>query len=220
MESERILSLDVSSKTGWASMVSSDSGIELEAYGMIPAIHQPEGPYPSVFVDWAQLCFNEVNKLVIRFKPDVLVIEETCAGSKGVYSQKILEFTHYLLAKFIKESNIKSVYLLTGAWRSEVGAKMTKEESKHNKEVKKYKEQNKTKIAYDIKGKRVGKLTKKHINIRRANEVFGQFLKEPLRKKNEDEADSLLLGYCYHLRRLNVNNSQEVSVEEIIRGTV
>jgi hypothetical protein len=217
---ERILSLDVSSKTGWASMVSSDSGVVLEEYGMIPAIHQPEGPYPSVFVDWAQLCFNEIDLLIKRFKPQVLVIEETCAGSKGVYTQKILEFCHYLLAKFIKESNIKSVYLLTGAWRSEVGAKMTKEESEHNKKVKEYKEKHGTKRAYDINGKLIGKKTKKHINIRRANEVFGKFLKEPLRKKNEDEADSMLLGFCYHLRRLKENKAQEVSLEDIVKGEV
>jgi hypothetical protein len=48
----------------------------------------------------------------------------------------------------------------------------------------------------------MGKITRKHVNIRRANEVFGAFLKTPLRKKDEDTADSLLLGYCYHLRRL------------------
>ena len=82
---------------------------------------------------------------------------------------------------------------------------MTKEESKHNKAVKKYKEKNATSIAYDEKGKRIGRLTKKHINVRRANEVFGQYLKTPLKKKDEDTADSLLLGYCYHLRRIKQN---------------
>jgi Holliday junction resolvasome RuvABC endonuclease subunit len=217
MNPERILSLDMSTKTGWASMVSMDDGIQLEAYGQIPAIHQPEGAYPGVFVDWAQLVFNEINVLIKRFDPDILAIEETCAGSKGVYSQKILEFCHYLLAKYIKESNIRSVYLLTGAWRTEVGAKMTKEESKHNKYVKEYKKEHKSKLARDINGKVIGKLTKKHINIRRANEVFGKFLKKPLRKKDEDTADSLLLGYTLHLRRLKENDrATEVSMEELI----
>lgn len=210
----------MSTKTGWAAMISSDSGIKLEDYGMVLQIPQPYGPYPASFVDWAYLVFNEVEKLIVKFKPDVLAIEETVAGSKAVYSQKILEFSHFLLAKYIKESNIRAVYLLTGAWRSEVGAKMTKEESKHNKEVKKYKEKNKTKIARDINGKRIGKLTKKHINIRRANEVFGEFLKEPLRKKNEDEADALLLGFALHLRRLKENTAQEVSLEDIVKGKV
>lgn len=202
MTDERVLTLDISSKTGWASLVSTKDGIELEAYGQLPAIHQPDGQYPSSMVDWAYLCYAEIMILVDRFAPDVLVIEETVAGSKAVYTQKFLEWVHFLVAKFIKESSIKATYLLTGAWRSEVGCLMTKEESKHNKAVKKYKEANNTKIAYDEKGKRIGRLTKKHINVRRANEVFGQYLKTPLRKKDEDTADSLLLGYCYHLRRI------------------
>ena len=185
-------------------MVSGPEGIVLEAYGTIPAIHTPIGAYPGSFVDWAYLCFGEISRLIDQYAPEVLVIEETVAGSKGVYTQKILEFIHFLLARFIRDTGIKAVYLLTGEWRSVVGCKMTKEESKHNKTVKKYKEDNKTKIAYSEAGKRVGKLTKKHINIRRANEVFGAFLKEPLRKKDEDHADALLLGFCYHLRRTKV----------------
>ena len=202
MTDERILTLDISSKTGWSSMVSTQNGIVLESYGTSPQIHEPDGQYPLNFLVWVDLCFEYIVRLIDSHAPDVLVIEETVAGSKAVYSQKFLEWMHYRLAKLIKETNIKAIYLLTGAWRSEVGAKMTKEESKHNKSVKKYKEAHGTKIAYNEAGKRIGKLTKKHINIRRANEVFGAFLKTPLRKKDEDTADSLLLGYCYHLRRI------------------
>lgn len=202
-------------------MISTDEGVILEAHGMVPAIHQPEGDYPGVFVDWAQLIFDEIRILIYRFNPDILVIEETCAGSKGVYTQKILEFSHFLLAKYIKESKIKSIYLLTGAWRSEVGAKMTKEESKHNKYVREYKEKHNSKRAYDINGKLIGLKTKKHINIRRANEIFGKFLKTPLRKKDEDTADSLLLGYTWHLRRLKKDDgAKEASIEDLVKGTI
>lgn len=202
MIEERILSLDISSKTGWALLVSGDTYF-LESCGQIPEINEPEGVYPQNYVQWAYTCFGEIVKLIADHAPDTLVIEETCAGSKNVYSQKILEFIHFLVAKLIKETNIKAIYLLTGAWRSEVGAKMTKEESKHNKAVKKYKEEhNNTRVAYNESGKRIGKLTKKHINIRRANEVFEKFLLVPLRKKDEDTADALLLAYTYHLRRL------------------
>ena len=218
MTSERILTLDISSKTGWTSMVSSDDGIFLEAYGTLPTIHEPEGKYPGNYVDWAYLVFNELENLIKTHHPDTLIIEETVAGSKAVYSQKFLEWTHFLLAKYIKESKIKATYLLTGAWRSEVGAKMTKEESKHNKKVKEYKEKHKTKIAYDENGKRIGKLTKKHINIRRANEVFGKFFKTPLKKKDEDLADSLLLGFCYHLRRTKKDSgTEEISLEDLLK---
>jgi Holliday junction resolvasome RuvABC endonuclease subunit len=216
MDAKTILSIDLSTKTGWAVIISSDAGAGLVDYGMIRQIPQPDGPYPSCFVDWAYLVFNGIEDLIKKFKPDMLAIEETVAGSKAVYSQKILEYSHFLLAKHIKDSNIESIYLLTGAWRSEVGAKMTKEESKHNKEVKAYKTKHGTKLARDINGKILGKLTKKHINIRRANEVFGPFLKEPLRKKNEDEADALLLALALHLRRLKGNKSEEVTMEDLI----
>lgn len=202
MTEERVLALDMSTKTGWAFMLSNSTGVELEAYGQVPEINEPEGVYPNNYVEWAYMCYGKIVELIERFAPNVLVIEETCAGSKSVYSQKILEFIHFLVAKFIKETTIKVVYLLTGAWRSEVSAKMTKEESKHNKAVKEYKKKHGTRLAYNESGKRIGKLTKKHINIRRANEVFGEFLPVLLRKKDEDAADSLLLGYCYHLRRM------------------
>lgn len=203
MIEERILALDVSSKTGWASMVSTDNGIILEAHGIVPQIHEPEGCYPNTYVDWACLIFEKIEELIIKYRPDVLAIEETCAGSKSVYSQKILEFCHFMLASFIKESNMKVMYLLTGEWRNLVGCKMTAEESKHNKAVREYKKKNKTKVAYNEEGKRIGIKTKKHVNIRRANEIFGKWLKEPLQKKNEDEADALLLGFCYHIKRLD-----------------
>lgn len=215
MDSERILTLDISSKTGYTLMVSSSSGIKFEGYGTLPAIHEPEGDYPCNYVIWANIVFIEINKLIQQYKPDCLVIEETVAGSKAVYTQKFLEWVHYLVACYIKESRIKATYLLTGAWRSEVGAKMTKEESKHNKYVREYKEKNSSKFAYDINGKRIGKLSKKHINIRRANEVFGHFFDKPLRKKDEDLCDSLLLGYCYHLRRLNSAAVKAVSMEDL-----
>lgn len=200
-------------------MVSSQDELVLEKYGMIPPIHQPEGAYPGVFVDWAELIFKEIDILIKKFKPDVLVVEETVAGSKAVYSQKILEFSHFLLAKFIRDNSVRSVYLLTGAWRSEVGCKMTKEESAHNEYVKEYKKKNKSKRAYDINGKLIGKLTKKHINIRVANEAFGKSLKEPLRKRDEDIADSLCLGLCYHLRRLKKKgNIEEVTMEQLVQN--
>jgi len=205
MTEERVLALDMSTKTGYASVVSGPSGIVLEAYGTLTQIHTPEGAYPESFIDWAYAIYEKIYELIEQFQPQVLVIEETSAGSKAIYTQKILEWIHFLVAKFIKETKIKAVYLMTEQWRRETGCKMTKEESKHNKAVKKYKEaHDNTKIAYDEKGKRIGRLTRKHINVRRANEVFGKFLDEPLRKKDEDTADSLLLAYCYHLRRMKL----------------
>ena len=92
MKSECILTIDLSSKTGWASMVSSDSSLVLEDYGTLPQIHQPEGSYPANFVLWAYQVFGEIKKLIDKYRPDIIAIEETVAGSKAVYSQKFLEW--------------------------------------------------------------------------------------------------------------------------------
>jgi hypothetical protein len=203
--SERVLTLDLSSKTGYNLVISSDEGIHLEAYGQVPKIECPESSYPVSYVLWAHEIFNKIEELVIKYSPDTLLIEETCAGSKNVYSQKLLEWSHFLVAKLIKDTGIKSVYMQTGVWRKEASSYMNSEEKLHNKEVAKYKKQNNTKIARDIKGKRIGKITKKHVAIRRANEVFGKYFDKPLRKKDEDLADSLCISLAYHNQRLRRN---------------
>lgn len=200
--SERVLSLDISTKTGWACIESSPTSFTLVDTGQIAKTSEPEGQYPSNYVEWAYSIFGEIYKLIETYQPDILVIEETAGGSKNARSQKILEYIHFLVAKFIRETGIRCIYLLTEQWRRETGCQMTKEELKSNRKVAEYKKKNDTSIAYDASGKRVGKITRKHVNIRRANELFGQWLEAPLRKKDEDTADALMLAYAYHARRL------------------
>jgi Holliday junction resolvasome RuvABC endonuclease subunit len=215
---ERVLALDVSTKTGYALVVSSDSGMKLENYGTISQIHQPDGNYPSNYVIWAYDCFNEILKIINSSNPDVLVIEETSKGSKNAMSQKILEFLHFLLAQYIKDNHIKSVYIMTEQWRREIGCQMSKEEKLRNKEVRTYKKKNKTIIAYDINGKRTGLIGRKHVNIRRVSEIFAGQLKEPLKRKSEDEADALGLSACYHFRKTSKNTKiEEVTLEDMLK---
>ena len=201
MVPERVLTLDISTKTGWCVTVSSDEDLFLEAYGQIPKIECPDERYPDSFVSWAYECYGEIENLFDQYAPDAVVIEETAANSKTSHSQKILEFIHFLVAKLIKETKIKCTYLLTGEWRKEANSKMNDSERKRNKEVVKYKKQHKSRLCYDINGKVMGKITKKHVTIRRANEAFGKYFKEPLRKKDEDLCDSLIISLAYHLRR-------------------
>ena len=223
MKLEHILALDVSTKTGWAAATSTGSGIDLLDYGTVPQIHKPEGGYPGVYIDWSVLCFNEIKKLIDKFEPQVLVIEETSKGSKNAMSQKVLEYIHYNLAFYIKESGIKSVYVLTEQWRREIGCVMNDAEKVKNKEVRGFKKEfekkngKKTAIAYDINGKRIGLVGRKHVNIRRVSEIFAGQLKAPLKRKDEDLADGLGLLACYHNRRLKTNGEiPEMTVEEIV----
>jgi hypothetical protein len=225
MNDEKVLALDVSTKTGYAFATSSLSGIKLHDYGTLKQIHQPDSDYPGSFVDWAHMCFDKIMELIDKFKPEVLVVEETSKGSKNAMSQKILEYIHYLLAKFIKESGIKSVYIMTEQWRREIGCKMNDEEKAKNKAVRDYKKAykkkhgKKTSVAYDINGKRIGIVGRKHLNIRRANEIFGDQLKTPLRRKDEDLADGLGLLASYHGRRLKpISDSNEMTFDQMIKG--
>lgn len=201
---ERVLCIDLSSKTGWAFMLSSSDKLILVASGQIPAIHEPAGKYPDNYVLWAYQIFSEIVKLVEIYAPDVLSIEETVAGSKSVMSQKILEFSHMLLARMIRETGIKSRYFLTGEWRSIIGCKMTKEEKKRNKDVVDYKKKTGAKLARDKNNKVIGKLTKKHINIRRVNEILFDQLPRLFVKKDEDQADACGLGIAYHIEKTGV----------------
>ena len=131
MTEERILSLDISSKTGWAVGVVEDGNLELEACGVLPQIHEPKDEsYPGSFVTWAYQCFEGIVELVDRYHPTILAIEETTANLKSSHSQKILEYLHFLTAKMIKETGIKNIFLPTGQWRRIVDCKMTKAESR------------------------------------------------------------------------------------------
>lgn len=216
---ELVLSLDVSTKTGYAFGESSEKRIDLRDYGTLPQIHQPEGNYPSNYVIWAYSIFEEIQKLIDKFNPSILVIEETSKGSKQAMSQKILEFTHFLLAQYIAQNCTRSLYIMTEEWRREIGCKMNDAEKLRNKEVRTYKKKNKTNIAYDINGKRTGAITRKHVNIRRVSEIFEGQLKNPLKRKDEDLADGLGLLACYHLRRFKESaNIEEVSLEDIVKG--
>lgn len=223
MKPEKILSLDLSSKTGWSVQTSSDEGIRLDHYGRIEKTYTPSGEYPSNFVIWAYDIFNELEKLVEAYKPDILVVEETSKGSKNALSQKILEWVHFLLAKHIKDNGLKSRYLLTEEWRRIVGCnKMTKDDKKRNKEVRTYKKVNKTSISYDSNGKRIGLVGRKHLNVRKANEMYKDFLPEPLIMAQEDVADSLLLAGAYHILRVQneCKNVESVSFDDYLEGKI
>jgi Holliday junction resolvasome RuvABC endonuclease subunit len=221
VETKKVLALDVSTKTGFAFMESSSSGIKLIDYGTLEQIHTPEGSYPGSFVKWAYLCFGEVSKLIEKYKADVIVIEETSAGSKAIYTQKILEYTHFLLAKFFVDNDIDVHYTKTEEWRRATGCIMSKEEKKLNAKVSKLKSKQKAEILQDeslteeqrekklksvrakMDGKIVGRTGRKHVNVRRANEILGPQLRVPLKKKDEDQADACLLAVAWHFGRLN-----------------
>jgi hypothetical protein len=204
MVKETVLSLDLSSKTGWALFSSTDGGLELLQWGRIDKTSAPGGGFPESYVKWAYKCFGSILELIEKHSPTVLVIEQTSGGSKSVTSQKILEWIHFLLARYIVESKVKSHYFLTEEWRRIIECnKMSDADKKRNKAVRDYKKKNPgVRVARDINNKIIGLIKKKHLNVRKANELYAEKMGKELIMDDEDLADALGLGTAYHQKRV------------------
>lgn len=188
----------MSTKTGYAVVEMDENGFELIDAGTLDKLSEPNSPdYPVNFVHWSRDCFKLIDDLIKKHCPDEFVIEETAKGSKNNMSQKIVEFIHYELALFFeKYSMSKRTYFLTEEWRRICGCKMNDAEKKQNAEVRKQKKKG-IKVAKDKEGKRIGIIGKKHVNVRRANEVYGT----DLILKDEDRADAMLLAHALYLTK-------------------
>ena len=201
----RFISLDLSSKTGWAWFETVDDKLTILDSGNMDPIPLPEnGWYPKNYLEWSKTVFEKILDTVLsRYNFDYVVIEETAKGSKDAHSQKFLEWLHFHIAMWcvetIEKNNIKGVYYLqTGEWRTAAGCHMTKEEKKRNQKVTKARNkaesEGKKIVLVEIEPgkKKVGKVSKKHVAIRRVKEIFDIDLK----MKDNDRADALLLGYA------------------------
>ena len=187
----RILGLDVSTKTGWAVL---EDGKYVE-HGQFKVVvedfnvndYPDRSPkYPSNMIKAADEMGKMVLQLVREKKADIVVIENTVKG-RNRHTQRILEWIHKAIMDDFVAENVKFVYRDPSAWRNVLEMRLTNEDKLNNKLVK--------------QGKKRGKVGKKHLSVRLANELFG--LKLIL--KNNDISDALLLAAA-----LNV---------ELVRGT-
>jgi len=189
----------MSTKTGWAVVDMQKGSFSLIDCGTLQKESEPEGEYPINYLEWSSKCFTHIEEIIDKYAPDEFVIEETAKGSKNNMSQKIVEFVHYELALYFRDIdkiNSPKRYYLTEEWRRIVGCKMNDEEKKQNAEVRKQRKK-KIKVCKDKDGKRIGLIGKKHVNVRRANEVY----KLDLILKDEDKADALLLAHALYLEK-------------------
>lgn len=200
----RVLALDMSTKTGFAVVDIEDKGFNLVVAGTLEKISEPNiPPYPVNYLHWARQCFSKIEELFDAYNPDAVVVEETAKGSKNNMSQKIVEFIHAELALYFEKCDKRGkvyprTYYLTEEWRRICGCVMSDQEKKQNAEVRKQKKK-KIAVCKDKDGKRIGLVGKKHVNVRRANEVYGL----ELILKDEDRADALLLAHAYYLEKTN-----------------
>jgi hypothetical protein len=186
----RVLSLDASTKSGWALFVDgklSESGAlaPVKVYDFNVNKDPQKSPnYPWNLMEAARDVYRLLRKVIWTHRPDKIVVENTNKG-RNRHTQRILEFIHHDLLLELKEVPERLVYMDTSEWRSLVGLWMSKDDRKNNRDVK--------------SGKKRGKISKKHLAVRMVNEKYGKQLK----LKDNDEADAILMGQAY------VNRSQK-----------
>lgn len=127
----KILSLDLSTKTGWALFDNS----KLICYGQIKSDHKLTEEYPHYPKNYLKMAVDmaiEIRKKVISSDPDLIVIEETNKG-KNRYSQKQLEFIHNEVINQLIEYQIH--YIDTSEWRNILGITLDKDQKKDNRKI-------------------------------------------------------------------------------------
>ena len=208
----KFIVLDISSKTGWAYFESTPQGLVLLERGQRPQVEMLKHfSYPLNYLNWAQNIWDDIYDSVLsRRQFDAIVIEETAKGSKDAHAQKLLEWVHKHAAEFVVKNDVPAYYLQTGEWRQIAGCQMTKEEKKRNQKVRKGRKALGRSSLIEIDGKKVGLVGKKHVTIRRVNELFGL----NLRVKENDVADALALGYAAYIRFFGGTPNAKIQIKE------
>lgn len=183
-----ILSLDISSSTGWALFKEQN----LINYGVIVQKHD-DNSYPFGMLAWATKIVDNIVELIDNTSDiEKIIIERTNLGRQRD-SQSLLESVHCILMQRVLEYgwSDKVVYIDTSQWRKTVGLKLSLEDKKQNKFIKESSKKGDKVVKQN--GKRIGKVTKKHLSVRAVNNIFNLNLK----LKENDISDAILLGFSY-----------------------
>ena len=129
----KILGLDLASRTGYALF----DGRVLVDFGYFKEIETPfskafpggkDHPWDllKVVEDTIEGITNGLLLLEQQYGSFEIVIEQT-NKSRNRFSQKLLEWLHYDLCKFLKGTSIKVHYIDTSAWRKTLNIRLDKE---------------------------------------------------------------------------------------------
>jgi hypothetical protein len=211
----RILSLDLSTHTGWCVIEEDGSipnygliNIKVKDYKAEIKTWKDYPPsYPINFINAADEMAMKVMELYHKFKPDYVVYEEINIARQRL-SNKLLDFIHYAVIKALLPFLHPSA-LTSKCWRDLTGCYATKEDKKLNSKISKLKSKrkkdlveanvgeqlliNESKKAIKIDGKVVGRVTKKHMSVRLVNELLGTSFK----LNDNDITDAILLGMAF-----------------------
>lgn len=178
----KVMGLDISTKTGVA--ILTDGVLTHYELVSIPFDDNLSQIDDLNLLERAKDMARALDKLVFQHGPDSIYIEQTNLGNNR-RDQKLLEFIHCMtLEQLPQAERNKVVYVSSSQWRAGLTLKLSKEDRKHNKEVKANKEEGIRATA----GK--GKKTAKHLAVRWANEQYDLKLKV----KDNDIADAICLA--------------------------
>ena len=179
--------MDVSSHTGYSILEDEN----LISYGKLEIPCGEDDSWPLGIHAWAKRTAKTVFELIEKTECDFIVIERSNSSSWR-NSQNYLDFSHCFLIDICLEKGYfsKVRYIDSTKWRKICEIKLTKEQSKHNKLAR---QANKAGTTYKVNGKRKGITSKKHLAVNMVNEKYGLKLKV----KQNDEAESILLGLAY-----------------------
>jgi hypothetical protein len=191
-----VLALDLSTNTGWA-LIDPAEPTKLKGYGNFVSKETGQ-PYPFSFIDRAKvIAYKLAEYLESQVLSELVVVIEEVNMSRARHSQKQLDFIHYAVLEVLARNGVHTVYVDTSQWRKRCGITLTKEQRKLNQTLAKAsRESTKKGVKLDKKALGIkGKITKKHLAVNKANEIFGtKFV-----VKDNDIAEAALLGYAWIL---------------------
>jgi Holliday junction resolvasome RuvABC endonuclease subunit len=183
----RVLGLDLSTKTGYAVVDSSDG---LIAYDKLEYSTDESFPLEEYrYIHISQRIASGVRDVLGKYPTDAIVIEQVNLG-RNRHSQKFLDFIHYAVLQMLRDVDYKGIvaYADTSAWRKELGIRLSKEQRIHNKMLNASKRRGDNQKSGTKKGD--GKVTWKHLSVGFVNSKFGLDLK----LVQNDIADAICLG--------------------------
>lgn len=169
----KVLSLDLSTSSGWAVLCSNLSEIELVDFGCYKALPSTRN-YPYNFLERADGIAENLYSVYLKYLPDFIIIEDTNLGQQR-FTQKFLEFIHATVLRSFFEIKKKVYYVSTSEWRSVLQLRLSKEEKSKNRSG------------------NFSKVTLKHVAVQKVNSTFRLQLKQ----KDNDIADAILLGQAF-----------------------
>lgn len=124
----RLLSIDMSTHTGWALFRTDGLLLQYGTYDVpidgfkaeIKTFRDYPKQYPGNLIDAAHRQLKAIQKLVHQLEPHYVVVEET-NKSRQRFSHKALEYMHFALAEhMLGRSDVEFKYLTTKCWRDVV----------------------------------------------------------------------------------------------------